>query len=480
MADEAEVCGGRSPSTEKGRARSSGGVIEGRVIDDQLRPLADAKVSAQRVRGVGSQLEVWPIEAASSPRRGSSWGPTAVTNRLGIYRIEGLPPGPYYVSAIAPNPPQKRPGPGTRLSEAVGYGPTFYPGSTTVAYASSVRLRADDEMTGIDIRVEKRRLARLSGHVSGTRGRLDVEGASVRLAPSAMFGAGRLDAFTGHSALAADGAFSIEAVPPGDYVLIARSVSPLVLREVARTGSSEPLTRDPGAEFATLKVTVNGEDVTELELPLSAGGRIAGRITVDGRPYTPGRKYVAVVARPLDEDATIAGASEVGVTRDGTFEIRGVAGRFILRVGDIAPDMALARVELFGRDVADAGVIVSPRESVSDVTIMLTSSPTELTGRIAKPPADHSPAGPCTVLVFSDDANQWSLPSSRYVAVTSPQPGGVFSIVGLPPGNYLALAVRDADDLDAIDPEYLRRVARLGQKVRLREGETTAVALALH
>lgn len=479
-ADSLTVCSGSNRLGDADAARTRGGVIEGRVIDEQLRPVADARVSAQRVRGAGLQLQLWPSDSEPLSPAGGASGPTVVTDRLGVYRISGLSPGPYYVSALAPRPRKAAAAERTHPAEKVGYGATFYPGSTTAAYASPVRLRSGEQITGIDIRLESRKLARLSGRVLGTRGRLDNEGASIRLSPATLLGAGRVDAFSGHSSLSADGTFSIDDVPPGDYVLVARSVSPATIREVARTGRSEVLTRDPDSEFATLKVSVNGEDQTELQLQLSAGGHIAGRVSLDGRPFQPGGRFIPVVAEPLDLNATMVGATEVAIGPDGTFEIRSVTGEFLLRVGDLTPELALSRINLFGRDVADAGIFVSPREVVSDVEIVLTSSPTEVTGRIDKPTANVPQRGSCTVVVFSADASRWSLPSSRYVAAQTPQAGGVFSIVGLPPGTYLAFAVSEIDNLDAIDPEYLRQVARLGREVRLREGETAAVTLPLH
>jgi hypothetical protein len=470
-----QVCGADPvPIADAGRSR--GATIEGRVLDDQLRPLAGARVSAQRVHGRGLEPQVWPTNAEASGTN-SGWGPAAVTDRQGVYRIEGLPAGAYYVSVIAPRP--RAAGSNTPRAERFGYGTTFYPGSPTAAYASPVRLARDGTIGGVDIRLEKRRLSRLSGRIYSTRQSLDRQGASVRLAPSALLGAGRLDAFATSSPIGPDGTFAFEDVPPGDYLVIGRAVSPRTVREVARTGRSDVLTRDPDAEFGTLKVSVAGDDLADLQLALSPGGRIAGRITLDGRPYRP-TGYLPVVARPLDLDAMIGGATDVPISRDGTFDIRGLAGRFVLRVGDVAPELALARVELFGRDVADEGVTVTSGNDVSDVVIALTSSPTEVTGRIARPSAKRPYAGPCAVVVFSADASRWSLPASRYVAATTPQSSGVFSVIGLPPGSYLAVAVSEIADFEAVDPDYLRNVARLGQEVRLVEGETAAITLTLH
>jgi hypothetical protein len=214
-----------------------------------------------------------------------------------------------------------------------------------------------------------------------------------------------------------------------------------------------------------------------VQLALSAGGRIAGRVTLDGQLFDPGGKYVAVMATPAGLDAWAAGATSVRLGRDGRFDVRGVAGRLVIRVVDKATELALARATLFDRDVTGSGVLVSPREQVVDVNVALTSMPTEVSGRVVVQPSKDAQVAPCAVVVFSTDASRWSWPASRYVASTAPR-AGVFSIVGLPPGSYWGVAVSDVD-VEHTSVEYLTQVRRLATKVALRAGETASVTLRL-
>src|SRR5687768_17577104 len=64
-----------------------GSVISGRIMDEFGDPIADTQVSAMRSTWVNGR------------RRLQSAGRTATTNDLGQYRIYGLPPGDYFVSA---------------------------------------------------------------------------------------------------------------------------------------------------------------------------------------------------------------------------------------------------------------------------------------------------------------------------------------------------------------------------------------------
>jgi hypothetical protein len=473
-----DVCGSAAQTVGRPDVQRWG-AIEGHVLGEQRRPLAGATVSAQRVRLATTSVRL--VSNDATPPAGSASAPqlTMVTNSQGEYRLERLPPGQYYVSAVlkTSNIERTRAREARGRSERVGYGPTFYPGTTYLAQASPVRVRPGDEVTSIDVTLEKERLARVSGGVVSMRGRFHMDGASVALVPSPALGGGGLVGFLGHSLISAAGTFSIEQVPPGEYLLKAQSIPARIVQEMAMTGSSEPLTRDPESEFGTLSLTVDGEDIEGISVALSTLGRLRGRVTLDGQPFAPRRQYVFVTAQPVDPDSLAPGASEVRIQADGTFTILGLVGRFVLRVGEIAPALTLARVEMSGSDVTDAGLIVRPREDVSDIEIVLSSRPTELTGRIV---AGTSRApGPCRVIAFSDDANRWSWTASRYVASTPPEPGGVFSITGLPPGTYLVIAVNEVEDEQWLDPQYLRQVSSRATKVTLLEGESRTLTLRL-
>ena len=72
-------------------AMPRGGVISGRIVDEFGDPLPDALVSAMR--------QTW----SNGRRRLLPTGRTSQTNDLGQYRMYGLPPGEYYISASLRN-----------------------------------------------------------------------------------------------------------------------------------------------------------------------------------------------------------------------------------------------------------------------------------------------------------------------------------------------------------------------------------------
>src|SRR5690242_20750766 len=64
-----------------------GSVVSGRILDEFGEPVADANVTAMRMQYSGGRRRLVPSGRAST------------TNDLGQFRLFGLPPGEYYVSA---------------------------------------------------------------------------------------------------------------------------------------------------------------------------------------------------------------------------------------------------------------------------------------------------------------------------------------------------------------------------------------------
>jgi hypothetical protein len=122
-------------------------VISGYVNDEDRRPMAGALVAELHYAYVRSvrQLQV---------------GAVTRTNDLGEFRLWGLGPGAHYVLAeYVPPPP-------TRIRNAVGYRPTFYPGVLEPADATPIQLRAGEESNGIGIELASYYTVRVRGRVS--------------------------------------------------------------------------------------------------------------------------------------------------------------------------------------------------------------------------------------------------------------------------------------------------------------------------
>ena len=89
----------------------------------------------------------------------------------------------------------------------------------------------------------------------------------------------------------------------------------------------------------------------------------------------------------------------------------------------------LKSVRVNGNDITDSGMDFKPGEAVTGVEVTLTSKLTEVNGTVKD---GSQPVKDYTVVVFSDEPQNWSLPNSRYVTGTRPDQEGRFQIKNLP------------------------------------------------
>src|SRR5205814_314494 len=115
-------------------------------------------------------------------------------------------------------------------------------------------------------------------------------------------------------------------------------------------------------------------------------------------------------------------------------------------------------------------------EMLSGVQVVITDKLTNIVGRLAD--GRGSPSVDGTIIVFAAAAEKWSEPA-RFVRPVRPDQQGQFQIGGLPPGEYLAVAVPCVADGDWNDPMYLESIRRFGQRITLGEGETQPLLLRL-
>jgi hypothetical protein len=418
---------------------------EGRIIDENGEAIPEATVRAFRV-----QLK-------NGERTLVDTGRKATTDDRGEYRLFGLPPGEFCISVTLDRRPAERPSTSAAGGRS-GYAPMFYPGTADLNGAERISFSEGKEITELNIVVRPVRLATVGGVVTSFSGAL-LDGAHAALVRS-----GPIGGVIGVRPIGRGGLFTLPGVPPGNYVLLVRSVPLSAVTETATTGRSAALTSGTGLEFATARLTVDASDVTGLAISTLPAGSLRGQLRLNGGSFTPGKaSRISVTALPAAEDSIAAGATSAVVGEDGRFRIRGITGAFVIRVGSLPPSLTLSKVSVSGADVTDLGILVRSGEDVSDVDVILTAQPSRVVGRVAQ--GGPGEIGTTFVVVFANDAARRALPWTRYVATTQPRPDGSFQIDGLPEGGYLAMAVADAEEATLKDPDYLSRAARFATPV---------------
>ena len=418
------------------------GVISGKLVDEFGDPVTGALVRALRYRYVDGQRQLTPIvEGMEALLQGG------VTDDLGNYRVYGLTPGDYYVCAVFV--------PRGESASHFGHPPTYYPGTPAATEARRISIRMGQEAANTNFNLSTARYASVSGTVVGSSG--SPIGATVTLRSS---DASDLVGLPSVSATA--GAFTIPNVAPGDYRIQVHTAGGGI-QNVAGV-----------LEFAALPISIDGQDVSGLVIATAPGANASGRVMFEGTVEPAGRLFVRTL--PMTPGAPGYLMASAGVNPDSTFEARGLAGRQAFDIGTLPPGWFLKSVMHQGRDITDSGYDFKPGQSVSGIQIILSQTATTLSGTAqddaARPVSDY------TVVAFSADSSKWGY-RTRFVRSVRPDQHGRFTLRGLPPDEYIVVALEYVETGQEKDPEQLARWSAAGSKVTLGEGEAKAVTLKI-
>src|SRR5205814_230418 len=120
-------------------------------------------------------------------------------------------------------------------------------------------------------------------------------------------------------------------------------------------------------QFAVLPITVNGTDVDDVTVVLSAGAAITGTVTfLPGAAQIPDATQVRISAPSTDQDG-FGPQSNARVAKDGSFTLEGVsAGPHLIRPGGNMRGWSLKSVSINGREVTDTPIEVRSGQTLSN------------------------------------------------------------------------------------------------------------------
>jgi hypothetical protein len=433
-----------------------GGVITGRVLDDNGEPLAGAQIQAQRYQYMPDGQKR-PVTAGF-----------ATSDDLGQFRVFGLAPGEYAVNAgsrgiiaSADTSPEPSASPET-------LGNTYYPGTLNPNEAQVISIGAGQE-TSLQIQLLPTRVGHIGGIVINSEGK-PVGGAQLMLAASGDVFATNLPG--GITVTRPDGNFAYSNIPSGDYTISVRPSRP-----------------DQDAEFANVPVTV-GADTINVRIVTGKGPLVSGRVTWDGQasramPALSGIAAIGalnaprVTLQPASPGINFATPPAPGtdgtIAADGTFTVAGGAGKMFVRVST-PPGWTLRSVTLDGRDITDIPIDLTPGAAIDDVHIVITDKLSNLSGHVTD--ARGTAVTDCVVVLLPSDlaAGVWP---QRFVRLVRPDQDGQFRVRGMPAGRYTATALESIEPGRQFVPEYQEELRRQGKALSIREGETVTIDLKL-
>jgi hypothetical protein len=224
-------------------------------------------------------------------------------------------------------------------------------------------------------------------------------------------------------------------------------------------------------------VTVAGEDLTNVLIMTAKGAMAIGRLIFEGGAKPPAGASVRITAAASDADGPMVGSSSAAAQADGSFELKGLSGRRIIRAMNLPTGWIVKSVRLNGDDVTDEGVEFKSGQEVSGLEVVATNKPTEITGTVSS--SEGAAVKDYTVVVFSEDSQRWNLPMTRWVAGTRPDQEGRFRVRNMPAGSYYAAAVDYVEQGAWGDPELLERLKVRARRLTLSEGGTETLELKL-
>jgi len=427
---------------------SRGSVIAGRIVDDGGEPVSGTMVNAMRYQFMAGSRRLVP---------GGGEGGNDRTDDQGGFRLYGLPPGDYYISANNRNGMMMMPG--QNNTEADGFAPTYYPGTPNMSEATRITVRAGQEMTGANFAMVIARMARVRGRAINSRGE-PVANGMMMLMPDEPI----MMSVTMNNAMAAgDGTFQFANVPPGRYNLQVRP-------------SGMP---SASSEFAVMKVTVGNDDIDNLIVTTSVGATARGVVlTDDGSVPTFRADQVSIFPSSAEPGGMMFGPNQNRINDDFTFEMSGLSDRRLLRA-NVPPTLGwYPKAVMFdGEDVTDSGIEFTPGRSYEGIQVIFSQKTTDLSGLLTD--ERGKPVLDATVVIFPANKDKWTY-QSRYVRSLRPDTNGRYTTKSLPPADdYLIIAVQNLEQGQFSDPDFLTRAREEAKSFTLNEGETKAFDIKL-
>ena len=440
-----------------------GGVITGRVLDDEGAPLIAQPVQLYTVDEQGQKREYLGHFKYE-------W--IFVTDDRGVYRIYGLPPGRYLISAgdeDGSSPFRFGSGKFTR---------TYHPNTGDEKQAGVIEIKEGSEVADVDIRFgSASKTHHASGRVVDKETGNPVPGIAVFCMPKF-----KKDAPDSVTVIANEqGNFELQRrIPPGRYLAIVDDNYQTAVDDLGRVYTSE------AAEFE-----IANDNVSDVEVKAFPRASVSGFVVIDGAgPAAVAQFPLLKVLSDLTPLSDATGDAKLysipGSTRrenvghDGSFVIKGLrTGR--VRFALLDDKLRIKRIERDGVEVKDA-IEVKAGEKIAGFRILAYQPHGRIRGKVqiaggALPDGLRLKVN-AKRLVSVDESKSGALwpPSLEVTGSAFVYKNGRFEIEGLPAGEYdLSTSANWIGDVG------WQPVNSPGsnQRVTVRENEETSVTIAI-
>jgi beta-lactamase regulating signal transducer with metallopeptidase domain len=504
------IVSGREGFSEPRGNQSLADVEPGKAADVSVPLLAGATITGRVKNSAGKALPNVNVTAYAITYQNGKIFPQAVSSQAtddrGDYRLFWLSPADYLLVADAARYPLTQPAPGVpvvargaqanvRMSTPQ-FMQTFYPQSLTTTDAQIITIKGGDQLSGMDITVQKGATYKISGDIhaipaaglvapDGNRGTtanttanypgqpiqgyLGLEFRNPSIVDMRSTNLGGTIPPAGYFSLlpSADGfraTFEVVDVLPGEYYLV-----PRVLQSIPAGSGNFTINRIP--------VDIRDRDIKGLSMELFAGASVSGTATVDGR--APGNATIRVALQadgnPSPTYQGIASRTVVADAQNGTFTITNVPPtRYRVELGAGLPtDLYLADVRQGPASVFDSGVEVG-RETPPPLQLILRSGAGVVEG-VVRDGAGRVVRN-ATVVVVPPDPRREN--RALYKTATS-DTNGRFTVRGVAPGSYKVFAWHGIKGGEFYNSRFVSKFEFSGKPINVSQGGTVTESLTV-
>jgi protocatechuate 3,4-dioxygenase beta subunit len=415
-----------------------GGVIEGRIVDPDGEPVAQAQVMVERYMTHEGKRNLRPMGGGSTDDRGQ-------------FRLFDIAPGKYFVSARFRNWASEDQDDST-------YPPVYYPGTPRAQEAARIEVTPGGEIQGIDITLTESKAFSISGKVFRADGKPATEAflVSMRAEEEDFFGWTFSD-----SRVDAEGNFKLGGLLPGRYRLTAES------------------RRSEKPQMASVNVDLGNEDVAGVVLALGDGGEISGKVIVEGADPKSIPASMRLFLQPEGGRMMFSQMEGGEVLEDQTFSFRNVMeGAYRLAMLFTPTNLYLKSARVQGKEVLEHAFEIRNGEKITGAEVVLSANGGELSGVVKQEETGEVVKG-ATIVLFSADPERQG-PRSRWTRTTQSDQQGSFQLGGLAPGSYLVCALVNHESGAESSPDYLQELAKLAKSVEIHPQSKISESLLAH
>ena len=398
----------------------AGAVVAGTVWSPDNQPVAHARVSALRKRYLSGGRVTIATEASAS------------TDDRGRYRIFGLPPDEYVISAL----------PSQAQSATSQMPPTFFPGTTRYEAAQPMRLEPGDERLNTDIRFSLASTGAVHVQVRAADGS-SLDGLRVQVSLALDYELAGV--FMPRTVTGAD--VVVPDVLPGRYRVSASAVSP-----------TTPVASSNGVTLSG-NVVINvagGAQRDEVSVAVKHLARVSGSVSLHST-RTPPRTNLGSVRVSLTTLEATADKRRYDSAPNSTMQFGLAAippGRYQIDAIGIVAGGALQpwtlRAVLRDEKPLDGRVIDLGSDDVGGLDLSLVDDLAVFSGSLLN--SEARPAPPHFIVLVAKDADATGAIAAYY---TRPAIDGSFRIGNVLDGTYAVAIAEDMRPDDLNDPAQL-------------------------